>query len=86
LLFRHVKPSKKTYMERNDQLLRLFGRRLAELRERQQLSVRDLAKRSGIEARQITRIESGKVNILFTTILALARGLGITPEELLDSL
>lgn len=73
-------------MERNDQLLRLFGRRLAELRERQQLSVRDLAKRSGIEARQITRIESGKVNILFTTILALARGLGITPEELLDSL
>jgi hypothetical protein len=26
------------------------------------------------------------VNILFTTILALARGLGITPEELLESL
>lgn len=73
-------------MERNDQLLRLFGRRLTELRERQQLSIRDLAKRSGIEARQITRIESGEVNILFTTVLALARGLGITPEELLDSL
>jgi transcriptional regulator with XRE-family HTH domain len=39
-----------------------------------------------MDPRQLTRIEAGNVNIHFTTILALARGLGITPEELLKSL
>jgi transcriptional regulator with XRE-family HTH domain len=73
-------------MERNDKSLRRFGRQLASLRKQRNLSVRDLAARSGVDLRQITRIEAGKVNILFTTVLALARGLGITPEELLESL
>jgi transcriptional regulator with XRE-family HTH domain len=73
-------------MERNDKSLRRFGRQLAALREQRNLSIRDLASRSGVDARQLARIEAGEVNILFTTILALARGLGITPEELLESL
>jgi transcriptional regulator with XRE-family HTH domain len=73
-------------MDRSEMALRKFGRRLTELREQKELTVRDLAKRSALDARQISRIEAGKVNILFSTILALARGLGITPEELLESL
>lgn len=73
-------------MERNDPLLRRLGQRLTVLREQQQLTAKDLALRSGIEVGKLTRIEAGQVNILFTTILALARGLGITPEELLESL
>lgn len=73
-------------MDRSEKVLRKFGRRLTELREQKELTIRELAKRSGLDARQIGRIEAGKVNILFSTILALARGLGITPEELLESL
>ena len=73
-------------MERNEKSLRRFGRMLAEWREQKNLSVRELASRSGIAPRQLGRIEAGEVNIHFTTILALARGLGITPEELLESL
>ena len=74
------------YMDRNESALQKFGQHLAGLREQKNLSVRELASRSGLAHRQISRIEAGKVNILFTTILALARGLGITPEELLESL
>jgi transcriptional regulator with XRE-family HTH domain len=73
-------------MERNEKSLRRFGQLLTVLREERNLSVRDLALRSGLDHRQLTRIEAGNVNIHFTTILALARGLAITPEELLKSL
>ena len=73
-------------MERNEKSLRRFGQILTERREKKNWGVRDLALRSGLDPRQLTRIEAGKVNIHFTTILALARGLGITPEELLESL
>jgi transcriptional regulator with XRE-family HTH domain len=73
-------------MERNEKSLRRFGRLLAGLREQRKLSIRELAIRSGVDPRQLARIEAGSVNIHFTTILALARGLGITPEELLESL
>jgi transcriptional regulator with XRE-family HTH domain len=73
-------------MERNEKSLRRFGQLLAVMREERNLSLRDLALRSGLDPRQLARIEAGGVNIHFTTILGLARGLGITPEELLKSL
>jgi transcriptional regulator with XRE-family HTH domain len=73
-------------MERNEKSLRRFGQLLAVLRKQRNFSLGDLASRSGVESRRLARIEAGKVNIHFTTILALARGLGITPEELLESL
>jgi transcriptional regulator with XRE-family HTH domain len=73
-------------MDRNEKALHKFGQHLAETRQQKNLSVRELASRSGLDCRQIVRIEAGKVNILFSTILALAGGLGIAPEELLESL
>ncbi|HXB32939.1 MAG TPA: helix-turn-helix transcriptional regulator [Puia sp.] len=73
-------------MDRNEKSLRRFGQLLAVMREDRNLSVSELASRSGLDSRQLKRIEAGDVNIHFTTILALARGLGITPEELLKSL
>jgi len=69
-----------------DVALRKFGRRLAALRRQKRLSVRELAARSGLTGRQIEQIEAGKINLLFTTIVALARGLGVDPEELLETL
>lgn len=73
-------------MDRNEKALRQFGQLLTQLREQRNLSVRELASRSGLDPGQVDRIEAGDVNIHFTTILALARGLGITPEEMLKSL
>ncbi|HUB60639.1 MAG TPA: helix-turn-helix transcriptional regulator [Puia sp.] len=73
-------------MDRNEKALRRFGQVLTDMRKQRNLSVRELATRSGLDLRQLERIEAGDVNIHFTTILALARGLEITPEELLRSL
>jgi transcriptional regulator with XRE-family HTH domain len=73
-------------MERKEEILRKFGERVTELRLRKNLSLRELAIAAGLERNKMQRIEEGKVNILFTTILALAGALGITPEELMEFL
>lgn len=73
-------------MDRNAKALVKFGLHLAKLRQQKVLTIRELASRSQLDGRQISRIEAGKVNLHFSTILALARGLEISPEELLESL
>jgi transcriptional regulator with XRE-family HTH domain len=72
-------------MDGKDNALRQFGKRLTALRREKSLSIRDLAASSGLGHRQIEEIEEGKVNLHFTTILALARGLEVDPALLLDS-
>jgi transcriptional regulator with XRE-family HTH domain len=71
-------------MDRKDNALRQFGQRLTALRKQKGLSIRDLADATGLGHHQIEDIEEGRVNLLFTTILALARGLEVTPAQLLD--
>ena len=73
-------------MERNEKSLRRFGQLLTALREQRNLSVRELASHSGMDRRQLARIEAGKREYPFYDDPGLARGLGITPEELLESL
>jgi transcriptional regulator with XRE-family HTH domain len=73
-------------MDKNEKALVKFGLHLAELRQRKDMTVQDLASRSQLDTRQISRIEAGQVNLLFSTILALSRGLGVPPEELLETL
>lgn len=73
-------------MHRNEDAMRRFGRHLAVLRKQKGLSLRELAVASGLGYRQIVQIEAGEVNLLFTTLLALSKGLGVTPDQLLKSL
>jgi transcriptional regulator with XRE-family HTH domain len=73
-------------MESNEDALRRFGARLSMLRQQKKMTIRDLSLASGLEPGQIERIEEGKVNFLFTTILALAKGLDTDPGELLETL
>ena len=73
-------------MERKAELLKKFGRQLAALRKEKHVSVRELAAAADLSCRKVEDIEAGKVNLLFTTILALARALEVSPEELLQSL
>jgi transcriptional regulator with XRE-family HTH domain len=73
-------------MDRNEKALVKFGLHLAELRQQKGMTVQELASKSQLDTRQISRIEAGQVNLLFSTILALSRGLGVPPEELLETL
>ena len=65
------------------QLLK-FANHLKKLREDKDISIRELAARSGLEYSQVQRIEKGKVNLALTTILALADGLELPQSELLN--
>jgi len=71
-------------MTQKEKLLAKFAKRLTALREKQELSIRELAIRADLEYSQVQRIEKGKVNFAYSTLVALADGLQITPSELLD--
>ena len=73
-------------MDRKEEILHKFGQRLTILRKEKNLSVMELASAAGLRSQQVMQIEDGKVNLLFTTILSLARGLEISPDELLKSI
>jgi transcriptional regulator with XRE-family HTH domain len=73
-------------MDRKEDVLRTFGRQLAALRKQKQLSIKELATAAGLEPAKVMKIEAGKVNLLFTTILALAHALEVSPDELLRSI
>ena len=70
-------------MTAKENALAKFAAHLKELREAQGISIRELAARSDLEYSQVQRIEKGKVNIAFTTLLALADGLNLSPDTLL---
>ena len=71
-------------MTDKDKLLSKFGKQLISIRESKNLSIRELALRANLEYSQVQRIEKGKVNLAFTTLIALADGLDISPTELLN--
>ncbi|HLZ87056.1 MAG TPA: helix-turn-helix transcriptional regulator [Puia sp.] len=68
--------------KQQDALLKL-GRRLTDLRQRQNLSLAQLSARTGLTGPEIAAIEAGETDPAITTLLTLCRGLGIPPGELL---
>jgi transcriptional regulator with XRE-family HTH domain len=73
-------------MDKQEDALRRLGRQLTQLRQRQNLTVIQLSALTGLETREITAIEEGKTDPPITTILALCRGLGLSPGEFLTFL
>jgi transcriptional regulator with XRE-family HTH domain len=61
-----------------------IGSRLREQRERQGLSLRELARRIGVSASLISQIERDKVNPSVSTLWSLARELGLNMGDLFD--
>jgi transcriptional regulator with XRE-family HTH domain len=57
-----------------------FARTLRRLREKEHLSLRDLADRSGLSHGTIENIEQGRYTPKWTTVLALAAALQVSPE------
>ncbi len=70
-------------MTNKEKILARFAAHLTKLRKEKGLSIRQLAAEAGLEYSQIQRIEKGKVNFAFTTLTALAQGLGMDLDELL---
>jgi transcriptional regulator with XRE-family HTH domain len=66
-----------------DILLVSFGKHLTQIRKDKGLSIHQLALACDMEYSHLQRIEKGKVNIAFTTLCSIARGLDINPDELL---
>lgn len=63
-----------------------FGQRLKALRAAHGISQDGLADATDVHPTAIGRLERGKREPRLTTILKLARGLGVKPGELLDDL
>ena len=68
----------------NQEVLKLFGARLVELRKRAGLSQEGLALESGIARSYIGEVERGKRNLALINICRLAETLGLPPYCLLD--
>lgn len=61
-----------------------LGRNLRAARETRELTQEHLAERSGVQAGEISRIENGKRDPQVSTVLKLAKGLGLAPGKLLE--
>lgn len=68
---------------RDEKILLLFGKNLKEIRNQKGISQEELAHRSGLALSQIARLEIGSLNTTICTVYAIAKGLKITPGELL---
>jgi transcriptional regulator with XRE-family HTH domain len=63
-----------------------FGQRLRELRAEHGISQDQLARKTGVHATAIGRLERGAREPRLTTILRLASGLDVRPGRLVDEL
>lgn len=66
----------------NDNLNKIFGRKIAKLRQQQQLSQEELADRCGIHRTYMGAIERGEKSPTLNTIKKIANGLNISVRDL----
>src|ERR1700752_551146 len=64
------------------ELLARLGRTIRGLREERDLSVGELAERSGLSTRFVTEIQAGRGNVSIVRLAALARALGTTAARI----
>ena len=67
---------------RNQETLTNFGDRLKTLRTKKGFTLEQLAFEADIELSQVHRAEKGKINPTLTTLIALAKGLGVSLVDL----
>src|ERR1700722_20301131 len=61
-----------------------LGRTARRLRESQNLTLADVARRADISSAMLSRLETGRVSPSLETIVALAQSLGVTPSVLMQ--
>jgi transcriptional regulator with XRE-family HTH domain len=67
-------------------LMRAFGQRLRELRDKAGLSEDQLAERTQLNPSIVTKAEAGQTDPRLSLIECLARGLGVPPAALIEDL
>lgn len=65
-----------------DEILRLFGERLRELRMERNLSQERLAELAGLDRNYIGQIERAERNVALVNIVRISNALGVEPGEL----
>jgi transcriptional regulator with XRE-family HTH domain len=70
--------------DKDKRRLQQFAAHLTKLREEKGLSQRALSSRCEVDFGKISKIENGKANLVVTTLIELADGLGVHPRELLN--
>jgi len=70
-------------MDKQQDPLRKLGERLTARRRQKNLSLAQLAALTGVSSPDIAAIEAGELDPTITMLVALARGLGLSPSELL---
>jgi transcriptional regulator with XRE-family HTH domain len=71
---------------RDDDILKVFGKHLRELRETTDLSQESLAELADVHRTYEGMIERGRANPTLLAIVALARALKVRPSKLLEKL
>ena len=66
------------------QFLKEFGKNVKKERESKNLTLQDMDFHTGIDFSDFNKIEQGKTNITFRTLLKIAKGLKVHPKTLLD--
>jgi transcriptional regulator with XRE-family HTH domain len=61
-----------------------LGENLRAARVEREMTQEEVSERSGVQAGEISRIENGKRDPQVSTVLKIAKGLGIKPGELLE--
>lgn len=68
---------------RNESVIKAFGERVRQLRKEKGYTMESLAELAGIDARQLSNIERGKVNTTISSIHVLSKALNISMSELI---
>ena len=71
--------------DKDPELLKLAAR-ITELRKAKNLSIHGLADAADIEYSLLQRVEKGKVNIQFKTLVAISKGLDMHFDEMTNGL
>jgi len=69
-------------MSQTNEIITIFGKRIAYLRQNQKLSQEKLAERSGLHRTYIGMVERAERNISLLNINKLANGLGVSIDKL----
>jgi len=67
---------------RDDKVLKAFGKKLKKLRKERKLSTREFADTAEIALSQVWVLETGRGNPSLTTLLAIAKALNVSLNDL----
>ncbi|MFV8367584.1 helix-turn-helix domain-containing protein [Flavobacterium sp. ZE23DGlu08] len=71
-------------MEINADLQKYIGKRISEIRLKNNQTQQDIEFLTGIDSAEVSKYESGKRNLTLKTLMKFARALQVHPKELFD--